>query len=293
MDLAFGDNWYDAEIWGGGITTYWMANEASLCFFSENAISAKASFKVMSFNKELRLDIYLNDKLIAREKIQPYFKKLSIYVDLKRDKNVMRFHSANGSFRPADIPELGSSDLRYLSFAFQDIYFSTIDASKFNYRKYPLKLNLGCGFDKKPGYLNIDFQEFHSPDLVGDVRNLNMLPSDVYEEILAQDVLEHLPQIDIIPTLKEWQRLLRAGGVLKLRVPNLTGILELLERSKSIEDQEKLIKCLFGTQAYEGDYHLSGFTTAIIKYYLKEVGFEDIELAPKDQWLFEISAKKL
>ena len=50
----------------------------------------------------------------------------------------------------------------------------------------PTKLNLGCGFDKRPGYLNVDFQAFHSPDLVADIRNLDTLPSDTFEEILGR-----------------------------------------------------------------------------------------------------------
>ena len=292
MDLIYGDIWYDVEVWGGDIPTHWMSNDARISIFSEEPVSARASFKVMSFNKQLRLKVYLNDELISEELIASYFKKVVIYVKLIAGKNIIRFHSADGSLRPFDIPNLCSDDLRHLSFAFQDIQLSAIDISNFDYQKYPLKLNLGCGFDKLKDYCNVDLQDFHKPDLVADIRNLNMLPSGMYEEILAQDVLEHLPQIDIIPTLSEWFRLLRIGGVLKLRVPNLTGLLQLLENNKSIEDQERLIKCLFGTQAYEGDYHLSGFTKEILNYYLSNVGFNHIVFATKDHWLFEISAKK-
>jgi hypothetical protein len=34
----------------------------------------------------------------------------------------------------------------------------------------PRKLNLGCGWDKRDGYLNVDLHGSHDPDLVADVR---------------------------------------------------------------------------------------------------------------------------
>src|SRR4051794_39295293 len=51
---------------------------------------------------------------------------------------------------------------------------------------HPRRLNLGAGFDKRPGYLNVDLNDFHAPDLVGDVRSLPELPTGLYEEIIAQ-----------------------------------------------------------------------------------------------------------
>lgn len=292
IKIAFGDNWHAPEFWGGDIPTRWISNDAILHIFSMDRPLHKMLFKIRSFYKPLRLQVYLNEDIVLEKEISTNFIKIVIPLKLKQNKNIIRFHSVNGSDRPIDIPASNSTDIRHLSFAFQDLQLSIFDTSKFDYHKYPLKINLGCGFDKRAGYLNVDFQEFHKPDLVADVRNLFMLPSDTYEEILAQDVLEHLPRIDIESTLEEWYRLLRVGGVLKLRIPNLIGLLHLLEDKRYAGDQEDLIKCLFGTQAYNGDYHLSGFTGTLIEHYLKEARFAEISLSPKDQWLFEIKAKK-
>lgn len=166
--------------------------------------------------------------------------------------------------------------------------------NEFKYSNYPRKLNLGCGFDIKSGYLNIDFQDFHSPDLVADIRKLDMLPSEYYDEIIAQDCLEHFPRCDTESALFEWSRLLKSKGVLKLRLPNLIGLLELFlwEDKQSIEAQKTLVQCLFGTQAYEGDWHLTGFTQVLIEHYLEIANFSNIIIKSKDHWLFDIVCEK-
>ena len=172
---------------------------------------------------------------------------------------------------------------------------------KLNKNKKPIdlsnpqkKLNLGCGFDNRKGYLNVDFQEFHNPDLVADIKDLSMLPSEYFEEILAQDVLEHFPRNETIKVLKKWSTLLKKDGVLKLRVPNLIGLFSLFLEKKyqNIEGQNLLVNNLFGTQVYTGDWHYTGFTKIILDDFLEKTGFKDIKYKDKDVWMFEISATK-
>lgn len=156
------------------------------------------------------------------------------------------------------------------------------------------KLNLGCGFDKRQNYLNIDIHEFHKPDLVADISNLKMLPPDHFDEIVAQDVLEHIKRTETKNTLKEWNRLLRIGGILKLRVPNLIGLLSLFlqKENQTVIKQEELIQCCFGSQAYACDYHFTGFTELLISNYLWETGFIIDTIQTCDDWLFDITANK-
>ncbi|MBO9513995.1 MAG: methyltransferase domain-containing protein [Variovorax sp.] len=83
----------------------------------------------------------------------------------------------------------------------------------------PRKLNLGCGFDIRPGYLNVDLHEWHKPDLVADITRLDMLPSGGFDEVVAQDVLEHLERHKVQGALDEWVRLLCEDGVIHIRAP--------------------------------------------------------------------------
>jgi predicted SAM-dependent methyltransferase len=154
----------------------------------------------------------------------------------------------------------------------------------------PKRVNLGCGFDRRDGYLNVDFQEVHEPDLLADVRSLPMLPSGYFDEVLAQDVLEHLERGDVDPALREWARLLAVGGRLVLRVPDLIGLARLLAYHDQVADHHKLIQNLYGTQAYTGDFHLSGFTELTLRASLHDAGFEVESIERFEDWLFDCVA---
>jgi len=158
----------------------------------------------------------------------------------------------------------------------------------------PKKANVGCGFDYREGYLNVDLHERHKPDLVADVTHLPMLPDAHFEEILAQDVLEHFERAKTAPALAEWSRLLAPGGVLHVRVPSLFGMFDLLAHPHyhSAEKAEEIIHLMYGTQAYTGDFHLAGFTAATLDAHLRRAGLLACEAAVEHGWLFDIRARK-
>ncbi len=160
---------------------------------------------------------------------------------------------------------------------------------------FPRKLNLGCGFDHRQGYVNVDMNTWHKPDLLADVRKLGFLPAQYYDEILAQDVLEHLPRTGTLLTLAHWNRLLKMGGRISLRVPSVLGIAELLKQPnhQNPAKQEELIQCLFGTQAYTGDFHFTSFTQVLLEHYLQSAGFKPLKVDLMHGWLFDATAEKV
>lgn len=89
--------------------------------------------------------------------------------------------------------------------------------------KYPKKLNLGSGHFPKKGYLNVDFNPLEKPDLILDLNNpkaLEVLPSEYFEHIVLDHVLEHLS--DVFGTIKQIHRLLAKEGVVEIRVPHFS-----------------------------------------------------------------------
>jgi SAM-dependent methyltransferase len=158
----------------------------------------------------------------------------------------------------------------------------------------PRRLNVGCGYDKRPGFLNVDLQAFHEPDLVADATCMPMLPSGYFDEIVAQDVLQHLERHKTDDALTEWARLLAPEGTLHARVPSLLHLLEMLGAPANLEAEaaRNIVHLIYGTQAYTGDYHLAGFTATMLERHLAEAGLLVCEAQILYGWLFEVSARK-
>jgi hypothetical protein len=84
-----------------------------------------------------------------------------------------------------------------------------------------LKLNLGCGNDRRPGYVNVD--KFGTPDMLWD---LEVFPwpweTHGVEEVLLHHVLEHLGQTpqQFLGIMKELYRVCASGARIEIRVPH-------------------------------------------------------------------------
>ncbi|MEA1832406.1 hypothetical protein U8607_09940 [Methylobacterium durans] len=154
----------------------------------------------------------------------------------------------------------------------------------------PVRLNVGCGHDIREGWLNVDSGDWHKPDMVADITDLPMLPNRHFLEIVAQDVLEHIPRTKQVSTMIEWGRLLAPSGVLRVRVPSLYDMANLVRHPEwqSEERQQYLVQMAYGTQAYPGDFHLCGYTPWTVTGNAKEAGLIVSRASVRDFWLYEL-----
>ncbi len=152
-----------------------------------------------------------------------------------------------------------------------------------------MKLNLGSGWDNRAGYINVDSAPHHHPDVVADVMNLPFAAGTV-TEVLAQDVLEHLPRTSTIDALIEWRRVTEPGGVARIRVPSLFHAVDLMRSADTLATHQLLLQNLYGTQAYSGDVHLTSFTDRTLADALHSAGYRRVSAELVDRWMWDITA---
>jgi SAM-dependent methyltransferase len=134
-----------------------------------------------------------------------------------------------------------------------------------------VKLNLGSGSDIRPGWLNVDLRPVG--DVVGTAVALPFADCSV-DYLLARDLLEHFPHDETAPALLEWHRVLRPGGWLEVRVPNMLYLSQLLRRNV---DVDAVMDNVFGGHRWGAngafDTHHWGWTPVSLERDLAQAGF--------------------
>jgi len=159
--------------------------------------------------------------------------------------------------------------------------------------RFPRKLNFGCGYDKRDGYLNVDVDPACQPDLLILDDDYSVLPTAWFEEILAQDVLEHIPRSQTTRVLLEWSKFLVDGGRLHVQTSNIMGVAERMAAAPDFASHVGWTICLFGNQAHPGDFHFTGFTETTLRVHLLAAGFDLGPITLDDGWLFSVDATKV
>lgn len=84
-----------------------------------------------------------------------------------------------------------------------------------------IKLNLGCGDDLRPGYLNCDK---YNPAAQEKWDMLSIpLEDNTVDEIIAYHIIEHVSYDKAWGALREWNRVLKPNGRLRLETPDFTA----------------------------------------------------------------------
>lgn len=85
-----------------------------------------------------------------------------------------------------------------------------------------IKLNIGCGDDLWPGWVNIDYYNPIAP--VKMLAEKLEYPDNYADEINASHVIEHFNFDKCIDVLKEWNRVLKPGGIISIETPDMMEI---------------------------------------------------------------------
>jgi len=148
------------------------------------------------------------------------------------------------------------------------------------------RINIGCGYDHRPGYLNVDMDPACKPDLLLKDNDYSGIAKRHYSELAAMDVLEHIHRAQTMATLLEWADLLKIGGHMTVETSSILGVARLLASGRKFADHYSCTIFLFGNQVHAGDFHLTGFTEATLRTYIVSAGFEISSFIERDNWIF-------
>jgi predicted SAM-dependent methyltransferase len=166
-----------------------------------------------------------------------------------------------------------------------------------------LKLNIGCGTSGIRGWVNIDNSPtillsrlpfgrrlFGTPDWARDVRRMDVrkripFPDSSVSCIYSSHTFEHFTYEESLAVARECFRVLRAGGVLRIVVPDL-GILvrDYLVDTADPKASHRLISRLLLTASvrdmvHAGAHHKQMFDARSLVHMLQEAGFPAPEVS--------------
>ena len=144
----------------------------------------------------------------------------------------------------------------------------------------PIKLNVGCGHRRVPGFLGVDIVPRPNVDIVAPADSIP-LADGCAVEVMAIHVVEHFFSWEIPVILKEWARLLRPGGRLTLELPDAwkaaRNLVNGTVRPGKHPDQLSMW-ALYGDDTLRDPYmmHKSGWWFARLSPFVLAAGFVEV-----------------
>lgn len=142
-----------------------------------------------------------------------------------------------------------------------------------------MRLNIGCGDRRLPGYVGVDVVPRSAADLLAPAHEI-LLPNDCADEVLAIHLVEHVFAWEVPALLAEWARLLKPGGLLVLEMPDaMKCARNLVEGRASKKKPDQLhMWGLYGDDTLEDPLmmHKSGWWFDRLSPLVAAAGFRDI-----------------
>jgi predicted SAM-dependent methyltransferase len=141
-----------------------------------------------------------------------------------------------------------------------------------------IKINMGCGWRNfGPQWIHIDGGDYEHLDFKS-ITNLSQFENNSVDLIYCSHVISYFDRQEIIDVLKEWNRVLKVNGTLRIAVPNFSEMANLYI-NKNI-DLNKFIGPLYGKMKM-GDqfiYHKTVYDFNSLKFILESCNFTDCRL---------------
>lgn len=142
-----------------------------------------------------------------------------------------------------------------------------------------MKLHLGCGKRYIPGFVHVDLNDLSHIDYKCDVRSLPMFADNSADLIYACHVIEYFDRTEVLDVLREWYRVLKQGGALRLAVPDFAALVEVYLKHG---DLSLIHGPLYGRMVIYAEgvesviYHRTVYNFESLKSTLESVGFKNV-----------------
>lgn len=129
--------------------------------------------------------------------------------------------------------------------------------------------------------MTLDINPDFNPNVLGDASEPLPFSDSEFDELHAFHLLEHLERPKIGPAIREWMRVVRPGGLLRISVPNLTFASKLVFDG-NIRDYLTALVMIYGDDHQDHMHHHIGFTVEALRQLLEEAGLatQYIDTAP-------------
>jgi predicted SAM-dependent methyltransferase len=141
-------------------------------------------------------------------------------------------------------------------------------------KKMVVRVHLGCGTKRLDGWIHVDAQPQPLLDHQTTIDDLHMFQDNSIDEIYACHVLEHVGRREVIGVLKEWNRVLKVGGIVRISVPDFEAVVDHYQEHRCLQDVMGLV---VGGQRDNFDYHCILFTDRSIQDSLQQTGFHEVQ----------------
>ncbi len=155
-----------------------------------------------------------------------------------------------------------------------------IIAWRLNRPKAPINdgiyLHLGCGDINHPKMINVDLRPGDHIHYLSNVEKLPMFPANYADLIYVSHCLEHISYQTLDNVLKEWHRVLKPKGILRVSVPNFDTMIAMYNNND--QDITQILPPLLGGQDYKYNFHYAAFNEKYLKDLFAKNGFNDVKL---------------
>ena len=139
-----------------------------------------------------------------------------------------------------------------------------------------MQIHLGCGKRYIPGFIHVDLDDFPHIDHRHRIDRLPMFGNDTAELVYCSYAIEYFDREGALEALREWRRVLKPSGVLRVAVPDFEVLASIYERTG---DLGQILGPLFGRMTVrtpDGDaifYHRTAYDEKSLGSLCRQAGF--------------------